>query len=115
MADACLFCRIVNGEIPSAIVARDEHCLVFRDINPQAPTHLLVIPLVHVRSLAEASSIDPLLLGRLLQMAAEVARREGIEEAGYRVVANTNAGAGQTVFHLHLHVLGGRRLAWPPG
>jgi histidine triad (HIT) family protein len=113
MAADCLFCRIVRKEIPAAIIAEDEHAVVFRDINPQAPVHVLVIPREHVASLDEVS--DPLLVGRLLKTAADVARREGIAERGYRTVVNTNRDGGQTVFHLHVHLLGGRRLAWPPG
>ena len=113
MADGCLFCRIVRGEIPAKLVAENEHCVAFRDINPQAPTHVLVVPREHVASLNEAA--DPALVGRVALFAAEVARKEGIAERGYRTVFNTNADAGQTVFHLHLHLLGGRHLGWPPG
>ena len=113
MADSCLFCRIVRGEIPAKLVAENEHAVAFRDINPQAPTHVLVIPREHVSSLDTAT--DPELLGRVMLLAAEIARREGIAEAGYRTVVNTNGAAGQTVFHIHVHLLGGRRLAWPPG
>ena len=113
MADGCLFCRIVRGEIPAKLVAENEHCVAFRDINPQAPTHVLVVPRTHVASLNEAT--DPALVGRVALFAAEVARTEGIAERGYRTVFNTNAEAGQTVFHLHLHLLGGRSLGWPPG
>ena len=109
----CLFCRIAAGEIPATIVARDEHSVAFRDINPQAPTHVLIIPREHVATLDEAT--DPQLLGRLMLMAADIARREGVSESGYRTVVNTNAGAGQTVFHVHVHLLGGRRFSWPPG
>ena len=113
MADGCLFCRIVRGEIPAKLVAENEHCIAFRDINPQAPTHVLVVPREHVASLNEAK--DAALVGRVALFAAEVARKEGIAEGGYRAVFNTNADAGQTVFHLHLHLLGGRHLGWPPG
>jgi histidine triad (HIT) family protein len=109
----CLFCRIVSKEIPSTIVAEDAHCLAFRDINPQAPTHILVIPKEHVPSLNQMT--DPVLAGRVLAFARDLAVREGIAERGYRVVINTNAEAGQTVFHLHAHVLGGRAQGWPPG
>ena len=112
MTDSCLFCRIVRGEIPAKIVREDEHTVAFRDIDPKAPTHILVIPKEHVPSLDEAS--DPTLVGRLMLAAAEIARSEGITD-GYRTVVNTGAGAGQTVFHLHLHLLGGRKLTWPPG
>ena len=113
MADDCLFCRIVRKEIPAKLVAEDEHSLAFRDINPQAPVHVLVIPKEHVPSLDQAS--DPTLLGRLSLMAAEIARKEGINADGYRTVVNTNSAAGQTVFHIHLHLLGGRAMHWPPG
>ena len=113
MADSCLFCRIVRREIPATIVWEDEHSLAFRDIDPKAPTHVLVIPKAHVASLDEAS--DAATIGRLALAAAEIARAEGISERGYRTVINTGAEAGQTVFHVHLHLLGGRRLSWPPG
>ena len=113
MATDCLFCRIVAGEIPATIVASDQHAVAFRDINPQAPTHVLVIPREHVATLDEVE--DPQLLGRLLLVARDIARREGLSESGYRTVINTNAGAGQTVFHVHVHLLGGRRFTWPPG
>jgi histidine triad (HIT) family protein len=113
MADQCLFCRIVRGEIPAKIVHETEHTVAFADINPQAPLHVLVIPREHVASLAEAK--DPVLVGRLALAAADIARREGVEASGYRTVINTNGDAGQTVFHVHLHLLAGRRLGWPPG
>ncbi|MDQ6634051.1 MAG: histidine triad nucleotide-binding protein [Gemmatimonadota bacterium] len=109
----CLFCRIIRKEIPATIVWEDAHALAFRDIDPKAPTHVLVIPKTHVASLNEAT--DPTMLGRLMLAAREIAAEEGISESGYRVVVNTGAGAGQTVFHLHLHLLGGRKLSWPPG
>jgi histidine triad (HIT) family protein len=111
--ETCLFCAVARGTIPADRVASDDHCLAFRDINPQAPVHVLVIPRAHVQSLEEAS--DTQLLGRLLLMAAQVARLEGIAESGYRTVLNTNGDGGQSVPHLHAHVLGGRSLAWPPG
>lgn len=113
MADDCLFCRIVRKEIPAKLVAEDEHCVAFRDINPQAPVHVLVIPREHVPSLNQAT--DAAMIGRLSLMAADIARSEGVAESGYRTVINTNAGAGQTVFHVHLHLLGGRSMHWPPG
>ena len=113
MSDRCLFCRIVRKEIPAQIVVETDDCVAFRDINPQAPVHVLVIPRAHVPSLDEAT--DPALIGRLSLVAAEIARREGVAESGYRTVINTNADAGQTVFHVHLHLLGGRRFDWPPG
>lgn len=113
MPDDCLFCRIVRGEIPAKIVAETEHCVAFRDIDPKAPVHVVVIPREHVPSLSEAK--DPAVVGRLALLAADIAAREGIAESGYRMVLNTNADAGQTVFHVHLHLLGGRRMGWPPG
>ena len=113
MADECLFCSIVRKEIPAKIVAESPECLAFRDIGPKAPVHVLVIPKVHVRTMNDVT--DFALMGKMAQMAAEVAKAEGIAEKGYRVIANTNAGGGQTVFHLHLHLLGGRPMKWPPG
>ncbi len=113
MAADCLFCRIVAGEIPATRVAEDDQCIAFRDIGPQAPVHVLVIPRTHVASLDRLES--GALGGAILQMAAAVARSEGIAESGYRVVFNTNADGGQTVHHLHAHVLGGRAMHWPPG
>jgi histidine triad (HIT) family protein len=113
VAESCLFCRIARGEVPAKRVAETEDCVAFRDINPQAPVHVLVIPRQHVPSLNEAS--DAALVGKLALLAAEVARNEGIAQSGYRAVINTNADAGQTVFHVHLHLLGGRRMGWPPG
>lgn len=113
MADDCLFCRIVSKEIPATLVLENEQVIAFRDINPQAPLHVLVIPRQHVASLNEAK--DPELIGRLSLAAAEIAKQEGVAESGYRTVINTNRGAGQTVFHVHLHLLGGRDMGWPPG
>jgi histidine triad (HIT) family protein len=111
--DNCLFCQILRREIPVQVVHETPDCVAFRDINPQAPVHVLVIPRVHVASLNEAT--DAKVLGKMLLCAAEIAKREGIADDGYRTVINTNAGAGQTVFHIHLHLLGGRPLKWPPG
>ena len=113
MAETCLFCRIVRKEIPAKIVAETEDLVAFRDINPQAPVHILVIPRQHIARVADAS--DPAVVGKLTQLAADLARREGVADSGYRLVINTNGDAGQTVFHLHLHLLGGRHMAWPPG
>ena len=113
MTDQCLFCRIVRREIPAKIVHETDDTVAFADINPQAPTHVLVIPKSHVASLNEAT--DAAQIGRLALVAAEIARDAGLAERGYRTVINTNADAGQTVFHVHLHLLGGRRLGWPPG
>jgi histidine triad (HIT) family protein len=113
MANDCLFCRIVRREIPATLVAETDDCVAFRDINPQAPVHVLVVPREHVGSLNEAT--DARMVGRLAIVAAEIARKEGIADGGYRTVINTNADAGQTVPHIHLHLLGGRRFGWPPG
>lgn len=110
----CLFCRIVADEIPADVVLRRDDVLAFRDINPQAPVHVLVIPAAHYADVAELAAADPELAGRLLQAAAEVATAQGLD-SGYRVVLNTGADAGQSVFHVHAHVLGGRSLTWPPG
>ena len=113
MTESCLFCRIVRREIPAKVIHEDEHTVAFRDIDPKAPTHVLVIPKEHVPSLNEAT--DAAQIGRLMLVAAQIAKSEGIAEDGYRTVVNSGANAGQTVFHLHLHLLGGRRLTWPPG
>ena len=113
--DDCIFCKIVACEIPATKIFEDERAVAFRDLNPQAPTHALVIPRAHVASLNEASEADEALLGHLLLVAARVARSEGHADGGYRTVINTGADAGQTVFHVHVHLLGGRRLTWPPG
>ena len=109
---SCLFCKIVNREIPATIIAEDEYCLAFRDISPVTPTHVLVVPKEHVPSLNQMT--DPMMAGRLLAFARDVAAAEGIAEAGYRVVLNTNANGGQSVFHLHAHLLGGVAMGWPP-
>ena len=113
MAETCLFCRIATGEIPTKFVAETDEAVAFRDIDPKAPVHVLVIPRQHLTSLATAE--DEEVLGQLLMLAAKVARSEGISESGYRVVANTGHDGGQSVDHLHFHVMGGRRLTWPPG
>ena len=113
MADACLFCRIVAKEIPAKIVAETADCVALRDVNPQAPVHVLVVPRAHVPSLNEVT--DATIVGKLAQLAKDLAQREGLTERGYRLVINTNADAGQTVFHLHMHLLGGRKMSWPPG
>lgn len=116
MSDSnCLFCKIIAGEIPAEIIHRNDRSIVIRDINPQAPTHVLVIPIDHIESLNEASQRDEPLLGHLLRVAARMANEAGLEEGGFRTVINTGAGAGQSVFHLHVHVLGGRSMNWPPG
>lgn len=112
---SCLFCQIVAGEVPAELLHQDELCLVIRDTNPQAPTHFLLIPREHLESLDEASRQDEAMLGHLLRVAARQANEQGLAESGYRTVINTGAGAGQSVFHLHVHVLGGRPMNWPPG
>ncbi|EGV27742.1 histidine triad (HIT) protein [Thiorhodococcus drewsii AZ1] len=114
MADT-LFAKIASGEIPADILYEDEDLVAFRDISPQAPTHILVIPRKPIPTLNDAGPEDAELLGKLLLAAAKVAEQAGIAEVGYRTVINCNAAAGQTVFHLHLHVLGGRPMQWPPG
>jgi len=114
MTADCLFCKIAAKKIPAKIVFEDEDVFVFADINPQAPTHLLVCPKRHFASLHEAQSADQAVLGKLALVAAELARERKLLD-GYRMVINTGAGAGQTVFHLHMHLLGGREFHWPPG
>jgi len=111
----CLFCRIVAGELPAQVVHETPHALAFRDINPQAPTHVVVVPRAHHADAGALAEADPALAGELLRAARAVAESEGIVESGYRLVFNTGAGAGQTVFHVHCHVLGGRPMTWPPG
>ena len=110
----CLFCRIIRGEIPAKKIYEDEEIFVFEDINPQAPTHMLIIPKKHIVGLREAEVEDASIIGRLHLVAAQIARDRKIEN-GYRTVLNVGPGAGQSVFHLHLHLLGGRPLSWPPG
>jgi histidine triad (HIT) family protein len=111
----CLFCKIVAGQIPATKVREDDHTVAFRDINPQAPTHVLVIPKRHITGFAALAPDDGQLLAQVAHAANEVARSEGIAESGFRVVCNNGAHAGQTVDHMHWHVLGGRDLGWPPG
>ena len=111
----CLFCKIVNREIPAAIVFEDDRVLAFSDINPQAPTHVLVIPKRHIASLNDIGVEDDQLVGELVRRAAALAKDRGLSAGGYRTVFNTNRDAGQTVFHVHLHLLGGRSMSWPPG
>ena len=111
----CLFCKICAGEIPADIVYEDEATLAFRDINPQAPTHVLVIPRRHISTINDLDENDRSLVGDLFLAAQHVAREAGIADEGYRTVMNCNRAAGQTVFHIHLHVVGGRDLDWPPG
>jgi len=115
MTSGCIFCQIAGGERAAKVYYEDEHCLAFQDVNPQAPTHILVIPRRHLILLNSALPEDEALLGHLLRVAAQMAKEKGIEGTGFRVVINTNAAAGQSVFHLHLHLIGGRTMRWPPG
>ncbi|MEQ1730840.1 MAG: histidine triad nucleotide-binding protein, partial [Vicinamibacterales bacterium] len=112
---SCLFCKIIDREIPASIVYEDERVLAFNDINPQASTHVLVIPRQHVATLNDLDSTHDAIVGELVRRASAIAKERGIDAAGYRTVFNTNRDAGQTVFHIHLHLIGGRSLAWPPG
>ncbi|HLZ23088.1 MAG TPA: histidine triad nucleotide-binding protein [Ktedonobacterales bacterium] len=111
----CLFCRIVAGEIPSTQIYRDEKVIAFRDVNPQAPLHALVVPRAHIAGINVPEARDGALLVAIVSAANAVAREQGVAESGYRLVWNVGRDAGQTVFHMHLHLLGGRRLGWPPG
>ncbi len=114
-AKDCIFCKIIDGSIPSNKVFEDELCLAFNDLTPQAPTHILIVPREHIASLDKAAESHASLLGHLLLTAADIARAKGFAPNGYRVVVNTNADGGQTVFHLHVHLLGGRPFIFPPG
>ena len=111
----CLFCKIIAGQIPATIVHQDEHLVAFKDINPQAPMHVLIVPRRHVASLNDLGPNDDALVGEMVRRAAALARGQGYADRGYRTVFNCNAEAGQTVFHIHLHLLAGRGLGWPPG
>lgn len=111
----CLFCKIAKGEIPAKVLYKDDLVMAFEDINPQAPHHIVVIPTKHIATLNDLHQEDSELLGHMVQSAARLAKQLGIADEGYRVVMNCNAGAGQSVFHIHAHLLGGRRLTWPPG
>jgi histidine triad (HIT) family protein len=111
----CLFCKIIAGEVPAKIVHQDEHLIAFQDINPQAPMHVLIVPRRHVPTLNDLEPSDDQLVGEMVRRAAAIARERGHADQGYRTVFNCNPGAGQTVFHIHLHVLGGRSFTWPPG
>ena len=111
----CLFCRIVDGDIPAEIIYESDTALAFRDINPQAPTHVLVIPRRHISTIDDLQVEDQELVGSLFTAAKDVAQQEGLADGGYRTVMNCGEGAGQSVFHIHLHVLGGRLMNWPPG
>ena len=114
MAD-CLFCKIIERQIPASIVYEDDRVLAFNDINPQAPTHVLLVPKRHIASLNELQPGDDQIVGEMVRRAAALAKERGIAERGFRTVFNTNREAGQTVFHIHLHLLGGRTMTWPPG
>jgi histidine triad (HIT) family protein len=111
----CLFCKIATGEIPADIVAESDTAIAFRDLNPEAPTHVLVIPRDHYANVAEVAAASDVDIAELIRLAVEVAGTEGVSSSGYRLVTNTNADAQQSVFHAHLHVLGGRPMGWPPG
>jgi histidine triad (HIT) family protein len=111
----CIFCKIAKKEIPAKVVLEDDEVIAFHDTNPQAPTHVLIIPKRHITGIGHAEPGDELLLGRLLLAARRVAEKTGVAESGFRTVVNQGANAGQTVFHLHVHVIGGRPMAWPPG
>jgi len=113
--DQCIFCRIIEHRLPARIVFEDDETVAFEDTNPQAPVHTLIVPRKHLTSLKDATPDDASLLGRLFMVAAQLARERGLEPKGYRTVINTGSGAGQSVFHLHLHLLGGRVFRWPPG
>jgi len=111
----CLFCRIVAGETPATLVYQNDHVVAFKDITPRAPTHVLVVPRRHIATLNDLAPEDDALVGEMVRAAAGIAKQAGHAERGYRTVFNCNADAGQTVFHLHLHLLGGRKMEWPPG
>lgn len=113
--DDCLFCRILAGDIPADVIYESDTAIAFRDINPQAPTHVLIIPRKHIPTINDVSEDDQAIVGSLYSAARSIAAEEGFAEAGYRAVMNCNEGAGQTVFHIHLHLLGGRPFSWPPG
>jgi histidine triad (HIT) family protein len=115
MSDACLFCRIIRREIPASIVYEDDRVLAFNDINPQASTHVLVVPKKHIPTLNDLGAGDDQIVGEVVRRAAAIAAERGVAAGGFRTVFNTNVDAGQTVFHIHLHLLGGRPLSWPPG
>jgi histidine triad (HIT) family protein len=110
-----VFSKIIKREIPADIIYEDELCLAFKDVQPQAPVHILLIPKKEIRSMAEATEADREILGHLLSKAGEIAKTQGLADNGYRLVINTNEDGGQSVYHLHIHILGGRRLNWPPG
>lgn len=110
----CLFCKIINKEIPAQIIYEDEHVLAFNDISPQAPTHALIIPRKHISTLNDIEPGDEALVGHMIKTAADIAKKMGFDESGYRTVFNCNEDGGQTVYHIHLHLLGGKAMGWPP-
>ena len=112
---SCLFCKIIRGDQPAEVVHEDENVVAFKDIRPQAPTHFLIVPRKHIPTLNDLTTDDASLVGHIFQVARDLAVQFGIHEMGYRAIFNVNAGAGQSVFHVHLHVLGGRMFSWPPG
>ena len=113
--DECLFCKMVAGDIPTEVIYQDEDVFAFRDINPQAPVHVLIIPKCHISTLNDLTPDDASLIGKLSLAAAKIAEKEGVAESGYRTLINTNREGGQVVFHIHMHLMGGRRMRWPPG
>lgn len=113
--NSCIFCRIIQSKVPAKMAYRDDQCIAIWDVNPQAPTHLLILPNQHLASVAEMTAADETLMGHLLRVASDLAQAEGVGATGYRLVINTGPQAGQSVFHLHIHLLGGRTLGWPPG
>lgn len=115
MSEDCLFCKLISGEIPATEVYRDDDIFAFEDINPIAPTHILVIPIKHLSDIKSANEDDQELLGKMLLIANQIATEKGLAEDGFRYVINTGKNGGQTVYHLHLHIIGGRNLSWPPG
>jgi histidine triad (HIT) family protein len=115
MTSECIFCRIVSGDVPAEVILEDDVGIALRDVNPEAPVHVLVIPRQHFRDATELAASDSTLISRLFSLAIRVANAEGIADTGYRLVLNTGADGGQTVGHVHIHVLGGRQLSWPPG
>lgn len=110
----CLFCKIINKEIPAQIIYEDEHVLAFNDISPQAPTHVLIIPRKHISTLNDVEQGDETIVGHMIKTAAEIAKEMGFDQSGYRTVFNCNEDGGQTVYHIHLHLLGGKAMGWPP-
>ncbi len=111
----CIFCKIIKGEIPAKLIYQDDDIVAFRDINPQAPTHVLIIPKKHIERISDITEQDANLIGKLVLVGKKIAQDEGITDSGFRLVFNNNKDAGQAVFHIHLHLLGGRKFSWPPG